>query len=159
MNTAKVVMLTWALFFPSFLAAARMEPAKPGAPAASDNAVEPACSAHYTEEGGFIGGKTFRTYQDFPQLNRETALEKIAQGLASDGWESVEVNKDVGLIIATQKLLRKGAGTQNPVNIVVKKGSPEGVRIELTFKGGGLLPKGRMKPLFCRILGFAEAGK
>jgi hypothetical protein len=153
MNTGRLVVLICAVVVTLVPATAHVEPSKQETPVPVDTPTEPACSAHCTDDGGVIGGKTFKTYQIFAKLSQGRAVELISQGLASDGWHNITVTKDVGLITAYQK--RKPF----PITVVVKTEPPDGIRIEVIQKGSAFASKKNFAPLFCRILGFAEVSQ
>jgi hypothetical protein len=125
-------------------------------PAAAKPTDEKPCLANFSEEGSFMSGKTYKTFQEFPKMDRGKAIEKMAQTIAGDGWQGMTVNKDVGVITAVQTV-SYGNGKQSPLNVVAKNLDSGAVRVEAVFAtSGGVKVKTKdIQDEFCKILASA----
>lgn len=112
------------------------------------------CEANFTVEGSFWKGKTYRSFQEFPGMtDKAKAIERLAQSLASAGWQSVTPNKDSGVISAAQTV-SGGEGAQTPLNVIVKDLPPAGLRVEIVYQThtGNLASEKSVKQEFCKTL-------
>ena len=112
-----------------------------------------ACLAHYTAEGSFWSGRTFRSYEDFKGVNKNTAFKRIAQHLAASGWKVVNSDKDTGIISASQDVI-DGKGQAVPFNVVVQDKTDGTLRVKTSFAltGGLSASKGDIQKEFCGVL-------
>jgi hypothetical protein len=111
------------------------------------------CVANYSTEGGFWRGKQFKTYEEFPAVEKTAAFDKLVAAIASSGLQVVNSNRDLGIISASSTV-SYGQGKTVPLNVVVKDIKPRGVRVDLVFTlSGGLLTSADMvQEKFCNLL-------
>ena len=128
-----IVMIAVAMLFP-FGAFAGDKP-KSEEPAKANE--ERACVAHFTEEGSFFKGKTYKTWQEFPGADKTAVFQNVAQAVAANNWGTVNANKDIGIITAAQTVTM-GNGSVAPLNVVVKQKSGGPVRVEASFGTAGM---------------------
>lgn len=96
------------------------------------------CVANYSTEGNLWAGKQFKTYEDFPTIEKSAAFEKVVASIAASGLEVTNSNKDLG-IISAHTVVSYGQGKTVPLNAVVRNIKPRGIRVELVFTlSGGL---------------------
>ncbi|HEV3076942.1 MAG TPA: hypothetical protein VHB47_21145 [Thermoanaerobaculia bacterium] len=117
------------------LAAVASEEPKAREPAKESD--EKPCLTHFTEEGSFFKGKTYKTWQEFPNADKAAVFQNVAQAVATNNWGSVNANKDLGIITAGQAVTM-GSGSVAPLNVVVKQKSGGPVRVEASFGTGGM---------------------
>lgn len=90
------------------------------------------CVANYSTEGNFWTGKQFKTYEDFPTLEKNASFDKLVASIASSGWQVANSNKDLGIISASNTV-SYGQGKTVPLNAVITNLKPRGIRVELVF--------------------------
>jgi len=95
------------------------------------------CVAHFTEEGSFFKGKTYRTWQEFPGADKAAVFQNVAQAVATNNWGAVTANRDLGIITAGQAVTM-GEGSVAPLNVVVKQKGSGPVRVEANFGTGSM---------------------
>jgi hypothetical protein len=95
------------------------------------------CLVHFTEEGSFFKGKTYKTWQDFTGIDYDKAFRKVAQAIAENNWGTVNANKDVGVITAGQAVTM-GEGSVAPLNVIVKEKSGGVLHLEANFSTAGM---------------------
>lgn len=124
-------------------------PASPAMASAADQ-----CRAHFTKEGSFFKGATYRTYADFGGLGRDAVFVSAGQSLAGDGWQIVNTNKDMGLISASQQVIAPDSSKSVPLNVTVKEAAGGTVRVEMTFAVAPLLKAkdDAVREDFCKVL-------
>ena len=93
-----------------------------------------ACLEHFTEEGSFFKGKTYRTWQEFPGADKTDVFQAVAQAVAQNNWGHMEANKDLMIVTAGQEVTM-GEGAQAPLNVIVKN-KGDSVRVEAVFGTG-----------------------
>jgi hypothetical protein len=94
------------------------------------------CMKNFTEEGSFFKGKTYKTWQEYKNLQYDSAFRKVAQAVAENNWGSVNANKDLGIISAGQAVTM-GEGSVAPLSVTVKEKSGGLLRVEATFGTAG----------------------
>ncbi|HEV7308361.1 MAG TPA: hypothetical protein VGO12_19295 [Ensifer sp.] len=72
----------------------------------------------------------FKTWQDFPKLKPEAALQRLARGVAAEGFSGIEINKELGTIEAYQDTA--GSGRLQTLRVVARKRGA-GTRIDAMF--------------------------
>lgn len=93
------------------------------------------CIEHFSKDGGFFKGTTYKTWQEFAGADKDKVFQNVAQAVASNSWGTVNANKDLGIITAGQAVTM-GQGSVAPLNVVVKQKSGGPVRVEVTFATG-----------------------
>jgi hypothetical protein len=83
------------------------------------------CVANYSTEGNLWVGKQFKTYEDFPKLEKNAAFDKLVGSIASSGWQMENSNKDLGIISASNTV-SYGEGKTVPLNAVITNLNPRG---------------------------------
>jgi predicted small secreted protein len=109
------------------------------------------CVANYKVDGNFFTGKTHKSFQEYNKVKKDTAITKISQHLAINGWKSVTTDKDNGIISATQQVI-DGNGQEIPLNILVTNIKDGGIRVDTTVNVTGMLIAGGIEDDFCKIL-------
>ena len=94
-----------------------------------------ACVKNFTEDGSFFKGKTYKTWQDFTDLQYDSMFRKVAQAVAENNWGTMNANKDLGIITAGQAVTM-GQGSVAPLNVIVKEKSGL-IHVEANFSTAG----------------------
>lgn len=111
------------------------------------------CATNFAYDGSFFAGRTFKTFQDFPKVNKERAFERALEFVVSDGWQIISSNKSQGIISASQSV-SFGKGATVPLNIFVKPLSRNGSKVSINYStpGGVSSPVDAVRDTFCSIL-------
>jgi hypothetical protein len=111
------------------------------------------CVANFSVEGSFWTGKVYKSFQEIPNALQPEAFERVAASVASSGWQVTNASKDLGIISASQTV-SYGEGKTAPLNVVVKRRSSGGVRVEVVFQtsGGEVASSDDVQKEFCAIL-------
>ncbi len=111
------------------------------------------CAANLRTEGSFWTGRTFKSFQEYPNATKANAFDQAGAAVAANGWQINTTNKDLGLISASQSVTM-GKGTTAPLNAIVKDRAGGGVRVELVFQTSGGIAVGEdsLRDGFCKIL-------
>lgn len=110
------------------------------------------CAQNFSESGSFLAGKTFKSHQDFPGLSEADAFKLVAQSIASNGWNITNTDTNLGMISATQDVIRSRGGRVVPLSVFVKKQDNKTVRVECVYSiGVGMVGFGQKESL-CAIL-------
>ncbi|WP_425536734.1 hypothetical protein [Ensifer adhaerens] len=72
----------------------------------------------------------YKTWQEFPKLKPEAALQRMARGVAAEGFSGIEINKSLGTIEAYQDTA--GSGRLQTLRVVARKRG-SGTRIDAMF--------------------------
>lgn len=120
-----------------------------------------ACIANFFTEGDFLTGKSYKTYEEFQSISKASAIESLIASLASNGYQIVSSNKDLGVISASQALALSRSGATVPLNAVVKENASGGVRIDLVLRlfGGLMASSDSIQSDFCNILASINQSK
>jgi len=123
--------------------------------AASTSAIaetDRACEANFLVEGSFFTGKTYKTWQEHTGVTYDSSFRKVAQAMASSGWGTVNPNKDLGIISASQSVTM-GKGATAPLNVLVKEDGAK-VRVEVTFatSAGQSASEDTAKTQLCKLV-------
>ena len=95
------------------------------------------CEANFSVDGSFFKGKTYKTWQEYTGVDYDKTFRSVAQYLASNGWGTVNPNKEAGLISAQQQVIM-GHGSTAPLNIVVKEKKGGIIHVEAVFSTAGM---------------------
>ncbi len=111
------------------------------------------CVANYSTEGGFLTGKQFKTFQDFPRASKALAFDSLVATIASSGYQITNSNKASGIISANQTVTG-GHGKTVPINAVITNTAVGGIRVELvmSLSGGLVTSADSLQDGFCKIL-------
>ena len=111
------------------------------------------CVANYSTEGNVLTGKQFKTYEDFPTLEKNASFDKLVASIAIAGWQVTNTNKDLGIISASNAV-SYGKGRTVPFNAVITNLKPRGIRVNLVFtlSGGMLISADAIQEDFCKHL-------
>ncbi|MFV0478560.1 MAG: hypothetical protein ACK5ME_12115 [Parahaliea sp.] len=113
---------------------------------------EEPCESHFTKEGGFFKGTTFKTWADIKGISSSQAYKKAYLHLSKEGWKIVSSDKDIGIISASQDV-SFGEGKTAPLNVVVEEsGSGTKISISFSLSGGVMSPSSAVKDSFCDII-------
>lgn len=102
------------------------------------------CSAHANDAqchatfavqgGGFMSGKTFTAYDDFPSENQHHAFVTAYRLLSTAGYSITQSNEDAGVINTVVHVRGSGAADQGvPFNVTIAPLPSGGSRITVTF--------------------------
>ena len=111
------------------------------------------CAKNFSVSGSFLSGRKYRSYQDFTGISESKAFTKVAQHIATNGWNIINTDKSLGMITATQGVVG-GPGKTVPLNVVVKKTDSSNVRVECVYSlSPGLMTSADgVKDGFCQII-------
>ncbi len=70
-------------------------------------AQEKPCETNYKQEGGFMAGRRFSTFETLSDVKRDVAYKRIYQGGVKSGLTVAQADKEMGIINFQQS----GAGT------------------------------------------------
>jgi hypothetical protein len=114
------------------------------------------CVANFSTEGGFWTGKQFKTYEDFPTVDKDTAFDKLAARIASRGLQVINSDKELGILSASTPVTAYTHSTTKtvPLNVVVQNINPRGIRVEVVYTlSAGLATSADMvQEKFCNLL-------
>lgn len=99
-----------------------------------------ACRDNYSQEGSFIKGRTFKSWQEYPALPTDKAFKKAYQKVLSDGFKIITADKEMGAISAQQNVT--GSDKTVPLNVLVEEAG-KGSKVSLTFATSGGLAVGQ----------------
>lgn len=116
------------------------------------------CAKNFSYDGSFLAGRTFKTHLAIMGVSKEEAVERAAKWLAKDGWSITNVDKDLGIVTASQTV-SYGEGKTAPLSVAIDSISG-GVDVAISFSisGGTTSPVNAVKDGFCDILS-AVAGE
>ncbi len=111
------------------------------------------CVTNITSTGSFARGRTFRTFQDFPNVTRAAAFDRILVALATDGWTVATSSKEAGVITSWAKP-NFSKGETESLNAVIRDKAEAGIRVDLTYIAPAMahVPKGGLQDAFCKIM-------
>ncbi len=111
------------------------------------------CITNYSVTGEFWLGRQFKTYEDFQKVSKRIAFDVLVSAITSDGFQITNINKDAGIISASQTV-SYGNGKTVPLNAIVKDNSTGGARVELVFtvSGGLAVATDALQSKFCKYL-------
>jgi outer membrane lipoprotein SlyB len=123
-----------------------------GALAATPGDQKAPCVANFAKSGSFFSGQKFRTIQEFPDLDRYTAFDRVARTIASSGYQNVQSDKELGTVNAQGAA--SFSGRSYSVSATVRRFSNTGASVELVaYLPGGLTVKTQaILDEFCRLL-------
>ncbi len=127
--------------------------------AATPDAPKAPCVANFAKSGSFFSGQKFRTFQEFPDLDRYTAFDRVARTVASSGYQNVQSDKELGTVNAQGAA--NFSGRSYSVSATVRRFNNTGASVELvTYLPGGLTVKTQaILDEFCRLLKAAAASE
>lgn len=104
------------------------------------------------QPSSFWTGKTFKSFKEFPNADRDRAFDNIIATIAANGYQIVTSNKESGIISASQGVTM-GKGKTVPLNAVIRNGKNGGIRIDLSFStsGGLVVSDDSLVSEFCEI--------
>lgn len=116
------------------------------------------CAQNFTYDGSFLAGRTFKSKATVSDVSKATGVQRAAKYLAQDGWNVTTIDKEVGLITATQTV-SYGEGKTAPLSVSVEpQGRDLRVNTTYTISGGVSSPVQAVQKGFCDIIE-AVAGK
>jgi len=121
-------------------------------PAAKGVVDDRPCAQNYTQKGTIWTSREFRTFEEFSGVSPAQAFDLLAAEFVSKGMNVTQLNKELGIITAAPSV-RFGDGETVPVNLLVKKLSGGGSRIEMVFLVGmGMMVVKSPKDEFCSLV-------
>ncbi|MAZ66374.1 MAG: hypothetical protein CMF25_04630 [Kangiellaceae bacterium] len=111
-----------------------------------------ACAQNFTYDGSFLAGRTFKTKDIVKGVNPKTAIKRAAKYTAEDGWNIANIDKEMGIISASQNV-SFGDGKTAPLTISVDSSSGGSeVRMSYSISGGVTAPVDAVKDHFCATI-------
>jgi hypothetical protein len=92
-------------------------------------AADPACKTNYTQEGGFLSGRTFSTWEVMPTVKPADAYKRIHAGGIKAGLRVSLADKEAGALSFEQTSTLRRQPINLPWNIVIE---PEGKGSKVT---------------------------
>ena len=94
---------------------------------------------------------SYKTWQEFAKLKPETALQRLAQGVAAEGFSGIKVNKSLGTVDAFQETT--GSGRIQTLRVVARKRGA-GTRVDAIFdiQAGQMTSKDIVRDGLCNII-------
>ncbi|MEX8501969.1 MAG: hypothetical protein AB3X41_02850 [Leptothrix ochracea] len=115
------------------------------------------CAKNFTTDGSMTGlsGKRFMTSMSFPNISKKTALNKISQQISFEGQTIKTLDRDSGIIIASQQdlLLKDARETKITASVEERKGGTL-VNIQVLTGFGMVTSEDAVKDYFCRIINY-----
>ncbi len=110
------------------------------------------CAKHFTYNGSFLAGRTFKTHVFIPKVSKKIAMERAARYTINDGWQITNTNENLGIISASQTV-SYGKGKTVPLNISVEPHN-NGVKVAMTYatSGGVTSPLDSIVNHFCATI-------
>jgi hypothetical protein len=106
---------------------------------------------HFTESGSFFAGKSFTTWQEFPDVSTANAFKRAYAFIAKNGYTIVSSDKDMGVISATQGVISQAAKTV-PLNTLIEHSGHGGSKVTITFSlSGGMVSQG-VRGFFAKVM-------
>ena len=116
------------------------------------------CAQNLTYSGSFLMGRTYKSHVFIKGVSKNTAMQRAARYISSDGWSITNTDKDLGIISASQTV-SFGQGKTVPLNITIEsKNSGVNVSMSYATSGGLITPLGAIQTKFCDTMA-AIAGK
>ena len=109
------------------------------------------CKEHSTLGGSYFTGRSYKTWDTFVDLPPPDAFRRAFAFLVKEGWKMGQIDKDLGLISASQEAAF-GEGKAAPLNVLVEPMGDKGSKLTVTFSmSGGLVAPGA-GDYICKIL-------
>ena len=107
------------------------------------------CVKNFKVKGGFLTGKTYSTWQEFPQIPRMTAFKRAYAYVIKDGWTITQADKDLGVVSGS-----KAVGSSSETLNVLIEDLQKGCKVTLThmIPPGAAAGKAELQGLFCGLL-------
>ena len=112
----------------------------------------PTCAQNFSVSGvPMMTAMTFKTFQEFPKLRTDVALNRLAQGVAAEGFRGIKVNKALNAIDAFQET--SGSGRIQTLRVVARKRGT-GTRVDAIFEiqAGQVTDNGVVRKGLCDIV-------
>ena len=118
-------------------------------------AAKPQCEANYTQEGGFIAGRTFNTWGDVG-VPAATAYKRIYAGMMKSGLKIASSDKELGMLTGEQHVTVQGKPTSLPLNVIVEEaGAGAKITVTKTTPSGYATSREFQVQSLCAVIGFA----
>lgn len=99
--------------------------------AAPSMAAAQSCEKNFKASGvPLVTQITYKSWQEFPKLKPEAALQRVARGVAAEGFSGIDINKSLGTIDAYQD--SAGSGRLQTLRVVTRKRG-SGTRVDAVF--------------------------
>jgi len=111
-----------------------------------------ACAQNFTYDGSFLAGRTFKTHQFVNKVSKNDAVTRAAKFLAKDGYSITNINKELGIVSASQGV-SYGQGKTVPLNVTIDPANA-GVNVSISFSisGGLTVNASSVQDTFCQII-------
>lgn len=110
------------------------------------------CERNFKVSGvPLVTALSYKTWQEFPKLKPETALQRLAQDVAAQGFSGIKVNKSLGAIDAYQETT--GSGRIQTLRVVARKRGA-GTRVDAIFnaQAGQVTTQTIVREVLCSIV-------
>ncbi len=121
-------------------------------PRASTSKDDRPCMANYSVGGTVRNGQSFRSFQEFPNVTKAVAIERVTAIVVTSGYQLSSASKDLGVVSASRA---HSSGKTIGLNVIVKDVAQGGVRVEAvyTFPGGlNITSVDGARPQLCQVL-------
>lgn len=110
------------------------------------------CAQNFSYTGSFLSGRTYKTYAHIKGVEQKTAMSRVAQFTANDGWNINSVDKELGIISASQTV-SYGDGKTAPLNISFLQNTDD-LKLSLSYStsGGVSSPLDAIVDHFCKTV-------
>lgn len=94
-------------------------------------AMAQSCEKNFKAQGvPLVTPVYYKSWQEFPKLKPEAALQRLARGVAAEGFSGIEINKSLGTVEAYQDT--SGSGRLQTLRVVARKRG-SGTRVDAMF--------------------------
>ena len=143
--SVKILIVACAAFAVSACAA--------GAPRKLQTTDSRECAQNLTYTGSLLSNQMFKTHQFVEGTSKSVALERAAKVIVANGMAIVSIDKEMGILSASQSVVfDKGGGTV-PLTVTVDS-AKSGVDVALTFSigVGQVAGEDSVRDLFCQVI-------
>ena len=110
------------------------------------------CEANYSQEGGFIAGRTFSSWGEVA-VPMGTAYKRIYMEMMKAGLKISSSDKELGMLTGEQHVTVQGRPTALPVNVVIEEaGAGAKVTVTKTTPSGYATSKGYQIEYLCQLI-------
>ena len=112
------------------------------------------CERNFSVSGSFFSGKKYVAYQEFTGLSESRAFKNVAQYLATQSWNIVNTDPDLGIMTATQGAVGSNKPKDIPLNILVKKQNSNSVSVQatLSLSPGNMTSEDGQRSTLCKLV-------
>lgn len=90
---------------------------------------KPACEANYKQEGSFLAGRRFSTFEVLPGVKPADAFKRVYAEMVKSGFKVTNSDKEMGILTAEYVATHNGASIGLPLNVMLE---PEGKGLKVS---------------------------